>query len=258
MDKTNSQLLIRRVILFHFQKSREINPRYSLRAYSQKLSIAAGTLSQIMSGKRRISMKFSKVVCERLNLSHEEKERITTVFRSSIKQEEVKCRELTLEEFGSINHWTHYAILSLIQTKNFRPCASWIAERLGIKKVEAQNALRNLLNLGIIENKQGTIVRTDKRIRTEDDRASLKVREAHKQSMDLAKDALDAVPLHLRDFTTTTLPMDPNIMPFVKEKIRSFYDELECFIEEHPNKTEVYRMNIEIFPLSKIHKGNKA
>lgn len=194
------------------------------------------------------------MACTQLNLSQTETEKILKAFQGQHEKKSEESRTLTLQEFGKINHWVHYAILSLIQTDNFRSDAKWIAQRIGVTTREIQEALENLLELEIIQFSEGKLSRTGKKVITLDDKVSLKIREAHKSSLDLAKTAIEEIPLHLRDFTTTTVPINPNIIPVVKEKIRSFYDDLEAFIEDYPDKSEVYRMSIEFFPLTKIKK----
>ena len=49
-----------------FQERRGRNPRYSLRSYARDLDLGVATLSQVLSGKRHLSVKNAKKVVYKL------------------------------------------------------------------------------------------------------------------------------------------------------------------------------------------------
>ena len=52
----------------------QLNPRYSLRAYSRDLGIHPSSLSQILRGNRSLPSKYSNPIADRLPLKPEERE----------------------------------------------------------------------------------------------------------------------------------------------------------------------------------------
>jgi hypothetical protein len=55
-----AQLKIQRILREKYSLIKAKNPQYSLRSYAKKLGIAAGTLSLIMLGKRKVSLPLIK------------------------------------------------------------------------------------------------------------------------------------------------------------------------------------------------------
>ena len=165
--------------------------------------------------------------------------------------------QLSADQFRIIGEWYHLAILSLIRTKGFVSKPEWIAQRLGITEREATQAVERLKRLELIEiSTRGVIRRTSASLRTSDDVAHLSIRRAHEQSLDLAKEALQKVPVGLRDFTSVTMPTSPKRLARAKELIRKFQDELSDILEDEsdPNipRDEVYQFCVQLFPLTKV------
>ena len=55
-----------------WQRRRERNPRYSLRAYAQHLGLPSSRLSEYFSGKRRLTLSMSRRLTAKLGLGPEE------------------------------------------------------------------------------------------------------------------------------------------------------------------------------------------
>src|SRR5690606_13180760 len=122
-----------------------------------------------------------------------------------------------------IGDWYHFAILSLMKTKDFSAEPSFIAKRLGISETEASQAIERLARLEMIErDSEGQWKRARPKFRTSDDIPNISLQKAQRQNLDLALQALIDVPVELRDFTAITMPADPDLLPKAKELIRKF------------------------------------
>lgn len=139
------------------------NPNYSMRSFAKFIGLEAPSLYSVLKGQRKISKtKISKVVAQ-LGLSEKEK----FLFIESNKQWRLSSvgsypqfnnEVYQLKEdlhFNIIAEWEHYAILSLIETIDFKTVAAphelteQIAQRLAISKLRAQICLENLKNQGL-------------------------------------------------------------------------------------------------------------
>jgi len=166
--------------------------------------------------------------------------------------EGMKYLEIEASTFKLIAEWEHFAVLSLLKTADFKNSYQWIADRLGISKFRAQEVVERLLSLQFLEQDQdGTLRRVKSSIRSSDETVSLSVKKSHEENFDLARESLQRDSLTERDFTSITMSVDPEKMKVAKEMIRKFQDELSETMESG-NKKEVYRLSIQLFPLTKL------
>lgn len=254
------QLAIQSVLRSKLTAIQSQNPRYSLRAFSKKVGIHVGALSAILNGKRSVSRKIAQRISDRLLLDPQERSEILSLFDlnySSDKNEPHEPRYLQLQasQFKIAAEWEHFAVLSLIKCNNFSGTPTWIAKRLGITKHRAKQVLERLLELNLIVKDKKSYKRTNSSYRTPDDFADISLKKHHEQSIEIAKQSLYSHSVIQRDFTTITMAIDPKNLATAKEKIRAFEDELSDLLESG-NPTEVYRLSVLLFPLTKLE-GDK-
>lgn len=239
---------------------RSKNPAYSLRAFASKLDLNSGTLSSILNGKRKISKKTALRILDRLNLAPDERAEYLAVFsREDVSQEpKVTYLQISSDQFRVISEWFHFALLSLLLTDDFKPNVAWIARRLGVSVREVRSAIQRLVRLGLlVQNKNGSFSRGSPRYETTDDLANISVRKSHFETLELARKALEQVPIEFRDFTTVTMAVDPSKISEAKKRIRAFQDSLSDLMESG-KRTEVYRLSMELFPLTKMKSKGKS
>ena len=64
-----------------------------------------------------------------------------------------------------------------------------------------------------------------------------------------AEEALDFVPVEKREFITMVTPANPKKLKEMKEKIRTFYEDLRDQFNDG-NATEVFQISMQVFPLT--------
>ena len=132
----NEQVAIQKILLQKLTEIQSNNPRYSLRAYAQKMEMDPGTLSNIMNGKRNVSIKLAGKIAKNLLLDPQQRFEILNLFPAKRKKVshhdslEPRYLELNVSQFKIASEWEHFAIMSLINCKGFKPSAEWIARRL--------------------------------------------------------------------------------------------------------------------------------
>lgn len=258
------QLAIQTLLRNHLVLAQSKNPKYSLRSYSRKVGLHPGALSSILNGKRNVSKDLAEKITRKLLIDPQERSEILSLFPEKRKyrtlaekedDQSPKYLEIEASEFKMIAEWEHYAVLSLIKTKNFKSDVTWIAERLGISAFRANEVLERLYNLGFIRKNRTKIERVHANIRSSDDTVNMSVRKSHEENLELAKESLNRDAIHERDFTSITMPVDPNKMSKAKELIRKFQDDLADILNSG-EQTEVYRLAVQLFPLTRINKQN--
>src|SRR4051812_6095236 len=146
----------RLLLLERFKSIRSKNRAFSLRSFARQLQISPASLSQIFSGKRQVTLTTAKKICDRLNLSPLEEQKILAGLMNSLPNL-LKAKshrqgvDLEADRFSVIADWYHFAILSLTEVKNSQPEPRWIAQRLGIQVREAKAAMDRLLRLNLLE-----------------------------------------------------------------------------------------------------------
>ena len=261
------QAAIQTLLRTNFIELQSKNSRYSLRSYAGKVGIHVGALSCIMNGKRNVSRDLAERIARRLLIDPQKRTELLELFPIKKKtkkistaedNEEVPPRYLELEalKFKMIAEWEHYAVLSLMNTKDFNDEIVWIALRLGITENRANEVVNRLLEVGLVNrDQQYKLVRTHASVRSSDDTVNLSLRKSHEVTLELANESLSRDEIHQRDFTYITMAVDPRNISVAKEMIRKFQDELAEVLESG-NQMEVYRFSTQLFPMTKLNIKN--
>ena len=136
-----------------FRRRRESNTRYSLRAYAAFLEVDHSTLSQVMSGSRKVPVSAIRKWARKLGLGREE----VTVFvaaehvpdSQTIKRQE-QLRNWSAEAMSIISEPVHLEMLRLTRLTNFHPNSIWLSKQLGLSVDEVNIALSRLLRLRLL------------------------------------------------------------------------------------------------------------
>ncbi len=225
------------------------NQHYSIRAFARDLDMSAGSLSQILNGKRRISKNMTLRISKKLSLS-EKVDELLEPFNQEENVKKIKYKELSEEQYSRINDWYFFAILSMLELDDFRADTSFISKRLGVEEAKIKLAINTLVEEGILFwTQNGGLERRIEKFSTTDGVRSKYIRESHKKNLELAYKKIDSVDVDLRDFTAMTLPIEVARLPEVIKMIRAFYKEVNCFLEGG-EKEEIYKLCVQLFPLT--------
>jgi uncharacterized protein (TIGR02147 family) len=233
------------------------NPRYSLRSFAQFLGITPSALSMILSGKRNVSKKAAQQIVEALALPPQLK--VAFLYGCgkhsdlNFQEEDLSnnYQKLALDTYEIISDWYHFAILSLIETKDFQPKLAWIASRLGITLAEVKTAVERLVRLGILDVSETKWKQTTKPIKVENTVSTAATRKHQRQMIEKALESLEHDPMDIRDMSSMTLAMDPKLVPTALKEIRKFRRKLTKMLETSAPQTEVYHLAIQLYPVSK-------
>ena len=246
------------------------NPRYSLRSFATHLGIGPSALSLILSGKRSISTKLIERIFKTLELSSSEQKvflesvlnekkikgltRVSPLLKSKLKLTKVTTQkgiahEVGLDEFRIISDWYHLAILELSSSKHFKPEHKWIAKVLNISEIEAKLAVDRLLKLELLEEKNGTLVKTNQKLDTKDkSKSSMFHRKRQKQILEKSIQSLENDPIEVRNHSGLTFCINPAKLDEAKARVQKFMWEMAEFLMEG-NLERVYELNVSLFPL---------
>jgi uncharacterized protein (TIGR02147 family) len=152
--------------------------------------------------------------------------------------------------FEVISDWHHYAIMELVGTRDFIPRLSWIADRLGISRIEVDLAVRRLKAVKLLEVRNGKWFISETFPATRSGVPSESIKKFHSQILSKALEALYEQSVEKRDFSTMTFSINPDDLPEIKDEIRSFRRALEKKYKSRANKREVYAFSMQFFSLT--------
>lgn len=231
------------------KERQERNPSFSLRSFAKWLGVSPAHLSQLISGKRKVTPKVLKTVSSRLGLSPSERTAFLkrTLAIESDRAGQVKLK-LSEDQFHLISDWYHLAILSLLKISGAKSDPRWIARRLGITATQAVEAVSRLERLSLIETAP-SIKRTSMPLKVSSEVRSDAIRAYHKQNLRLALEKVDTVETQLREFQAVTMAIDPAKLPRARKLIEDFLTQMdELFDGGKPS--EVYTVALQLFPVT--------
>lgn len=221
-----------------YKKRKRKNSNYSLRSYAQSLGVNSGTLSQIFSNKRSLSLENQNKLWARLG-----KAPVTTSFTLSPQM------VLEADTFQLISDWSHFAVLELFELHDFQPHTKWMSKKLGLSPFEINLILERLQRVELIAAHKDFYVVTKKNLSTLGIKnTSAALQSLQKQILNQALEALDTVPIEKRDQSTLTIAIPKKVLPEMKKRISQFRREMNTWLTEMKSKDDVYQLTISLFP----------
>ena len=146
--------MFRERLTAEFAARRQNNPRYSLRAFATLLETDHATVSQVLKGRRRATVRQVSAWGKKLGVPAEE----IAVYLAA----EHVPDAITAERHSQLRHWTaeamavvsgrvHWEIVRLSREPGFRADCRWIAEQASVSVDEVNLALTRMLRLGLID-----------------------------------------------------------------------------------------------------------
>jgi uncharacterized protein (TIGR02147 family) len=155
------------VLNTEFDRRKRKNDSYSLRAFARDLEISPSRLSEILKGSNGLSEKSANHIATKLKLKNlERKFLLDLVLAESARNGKVRelaqvrladsrklkaYQEIKENQFHVIADWYHGAILELPQVQGFQNNYQWVSQRLGITVQQAEDAVKRLQSLGLLE-----------------------------------------------------------------------------------------------------------
>ena len=229
------------------------NPAYSLRSFAKAVGVSPSFLSKILNGQRRITEGVFEKITTNLHLTPS----VLNNFKltgNTFAESDQNFRNLQLQYFKIISDWYHYALIELTNLEGFKNSPVWIASKLGITVNQAKAAIDRLLNLELLQLKDGQLRPTSGgNTTTKNDFTDLAFK---KMQDDLLKKAITALwneDFSTRDHTSISMAINPDDIPEVKNRLTKMRREICKYLERPQTKkpTQVYNLSLSFFALSK-------
>jgi uncharacterized protein (TIGR02147 family) len=169
---------------------------------------------------------------------------------------ELHYKNMEVSMFDQISEWYFYSILSLIETSDFQPDTRWIATRLGISYNLVQDAIEKLIQMELLDTSGTKWVQKVPPIKVDTKKPSAGTRKYQNGVINKALNSLENDPYEVRDITSCTMAISPELIDGARKKVAEFRRKLMRELEmlSHGRQTEVYNLNIQLFPTTKVRK----
>lgn len=259
-------------------EEKERNRHFSFRYFARIAGFSSpGFLKMVMDGQRNLTPESINQFCKAFKLNkkesayfealvlfnqaHSDRERDLYFERLTALKPPSGLKGLEKDQYEYFTQ-THFVTLrEMVALPDFREDPKWISERIRpkIKPKEVERSIEVLLRLGLLKrNAQGKLAHADTSITTPAEVDSAEIYNYHQTMLVEAKRALFEVPPSLRDITSLTIPIPKNSMSAIKEKIKSFREEIIDMINKgSADYHEVYQLNIQLFPVTQTSEMTK-
>jgi uncharacterized protein (TIGR02147 family) len=252
-----------------FVSKQRTNERYSLRRFASQIGLQPSLLSEIFNGKRRLSETAAAEVAQRLKLTSQERDYFFLLVRlektkspalrsliadqlRGFSRSKDKIQDLSADAFLAISDWYHFALLHLIDIKDFEWTTKKVATMLGLKEVQVIAGLERLERLDLIESPgEGR----PKKIASDINVSSPKqmneaLRKYHTQMLEKTISSLTAFDPTQRFPGTETIKLNSEQFAEVSKTLEECFQRVLNLTDEVKPGAEVYHMGINLFPLS--------
>ena len=164
-----------------------------------------------------------------------------------------KMKILEGESFRFFEDWKNPVLRELAPAMpGAKPLALAHACREKISAAEVSETLNFLVKADLLKkDKDGNYEQTDKVVTTGPMEVTpLAVRGMHRQMGEFALDAIEGVPLDERHFSGLTLGITREAYQKIVQKIAEFRKEIIAIATREPATDEVYRLNVQFFPMT--------
>lgn len=254
----------------HYAYKKATTSTFSFRAFSRRAGLKSPNyLKLVMEGDRNLSQKTAHKFAKALGLQGQRLSYFLdlvafTQARSTDERSALYERLIRFREHREIHRidiayglyhsrWYIPAIRELTFRPDCRNDPAWIAERLlpPIRTSDAEDAIRLLLELGLVAVEGGLLRPTEPLVTTGPEVKGLHYVHYHRMMIQRAVASLDELPKDDRDISSVTLCMADDGIERLKEIMRNFRRQLLQLSAAETEPTRVVQVNLQVFPLSK-------
>lgn len=255
----------------HCAYRKDAESRFSQRSFARLAGLplsSSSLLPAILKGRRNLSQSLRVKFGKALDLSDREYRYFDLLvqfnqakgmteknhfFAQLAKFRSSRAQIVDETQYRYFSKWYHSAVRNYfgINQKQKNPAA--IASRIlpSITPSQAEESIHLLLELGLIKKTASGYTVTDKHLYTEKDVRALAAKQHIQELTGMSMQVLETVPAHRRQYNALMFSISENGFHAVKERIRSFQEELRDIIDRDDKEDRIYTLTMQLFPNSK-------
>jgi uncharacterized protein (TIGR02147 family) len=264
----------RRYLRDYFTAKKRESKGFSLKVLADRAGFKARDyLLRVMNGTRNLSRSSAFMLSNALRLSEKEADYFANMIAfnqaETVREKEFffkkmsevcahgKHQRLRQDQFDYFSEWYFAALRSLLPVMSFKDNFSELAKFLDppLTATQARKAVELLLQLGLLaKDASGNYTVLAPQLTGGDEVTSVALARFHRQSLDLARRAIDYYPARERDVSGVTMSLSSAGFDKIKAEIQAFRKRAMRIAEQDANEEGVFQLNLQFFPLSKRKK----
>jgi uncharacterized protein (TIGR02147 family) len=232
---------------------------FSSPVYLKYVSEGRFNLSEEAAGRTAKAMRLADFECEffvemvKFDHAKNDDEKRAAFSKMISIADANKAKILEGESFRFFADWKNPVLRELAPAMpGAKPLALAHACRPEISAAEVSESLNFLVKADLLKkDKDGNYAQTDKVVTTGPmDVTPLAVRGLHRQMGEFALDAIESVPQDERHFSGLTLGITREAYEEIVQRIAEFRKDIIAIATRKPATDEVYRLNVQFFPMT--------
>ncbi len=226
------------------------NPKYSLRAFASQLGVNHSALSEVISGRRRLSAKAVESILDKLEI--QKKNKLALLEAHSINPN--AYQKISNDRIENADAWYFDSLLELTSVDGFKSDVGWVAQTLGVSEEKIKSTVEVLVSFGELKITKGQWRATETGTTTLGNRDKAKsIIKVFSQNLKRQDDSLKNNSPEKQCQVGFTIAASPEDLPEARRRIYEFQRELAMYLgRKNKGATEVYRFNAGLFPQTDI------
>ena len=247
-----------------FYDERKRTSAFSWREFSKLAGFKSPVyLKLVCEGKSSLSLVKMEQVAHAMGLvGHElayfqEMVRYGNATKDSAKKEALleakeEIHKTRSEAFQFYDSWKNPTIRELApMMPGAKPLEMAKACHQNISAEQVRDSLAFLVKTGFLTKKENSYAQTEKTVIGSKESVPIVIRAMHKEMASLAKIAVDKFPSEERHITGVTLGLCEEAYTRISQEMDVFIRKAVSIAAENENINQVYRLNLQLFPLTK-------
>lgn len=254
---------------YYLEKKQE-NSFFSYRFMGMKLDLDPGFVAKVLQGKMQLALKSIPAMVSFCKLHPREADYFDAMVKFGRSKNEkdvhlyfeqmstlrgVEARRIEQKQYQFYTKWYYTAVRSLLGYYRFHGDHAALARKLSppISVEEAEDAVELLLDLGLVSvDEDGAYRLSDRMITTGEAWRSEAIKSFQKETLVLAREALDRHPKELRDISTITVAVSHRDLEEIRARAKEFRQSILQMKTGNETQDVVYQINIQVLPLTEI------
>lgn len=259
----NYRAFLREVIRRRFAKDNSITQSH----IADELGLKPNRFSEILSGKRGLSVANAGHVGSKLGLSKEEIDYFRDLVlaehgrtksakseakqRVDLRQRIVNSNPIEPGKFSTISEWYHLAILEVFSLPRITSVTrALLSELFNIPRRKVDDAVERLISIGILTESNGCLKISGRDHDVSSTIPSSHIQQFHSQILTRANAALLTQDLSRREFSTSIFAFESSKMPFAKARVANFWKDFYAEFGSSSNPDRIYCLQLAFFDLT--------
>lgn len=251
------------------------NRSFSYRYIGGKVGLDSGTVSRVLNNDRKIDAETAERLAKVFGLKQREAEYFQTLvfycqarshteknhyLEKVLRLRPVKIKTLDERQFRFYKDWYNLAIWTLLHYYPFHGDVKKLARMLtpAITPVQAAESLELLKEIGLLAEKDGSLQVTDSLVSSGESIPAAFLNNLHLEMARLSHRFLDLFETRERDFSGLTLTLSRSSLEKIRAKLKQFRQEALEIARQESAPDRVYRMNLQVFPLTRAFGESEA